>query len=388
MIARLYRGLVEGKLAGNPAVALLGPRQCGKTTLAKELGGVYFDMESEGGALRLDAEWPGLVSGDRLVVVDEAQVEPGIFPRLRGAIDADRGRMGRFLLLGSVSPALMHGVSESLAGRMGLVRMGPFAFSELEGVMGPECLDGLWLRGGYPDGGILAGERYPGWEKDYLSLLAARDLPNWGFPAKPQRTMRLLSMLAVMQGQPQNASELGGALGMDHKTVSGYCDFLEEVFLIRRLRPWFRNVGKRLVKTPRVYWRDSGLLHALLGVRDLEHLYGLPVAGYSWEGFVVEQVLAALELAGAVVEPYFFRTSDSVEADLVLDFGGRLWAIEAKLTSNPTRAMVGGLKKAGELIGAERCVLVCRTEEVVAGEGVLVTNLAGVLGVLRGELGG
>jgi uncharacterized protein len=386
MIARLYRGLVEEKLAGNPAVALLGPRQCGKTTLAKELGGVYFDMESEGGALRLDAEWPGLMAGDRLVVVDEAQVEPGIFPRLRGAIDEDRGRMGRFLLLGSVSPALMHGVSESLAGRMGLVRMGPFAFSELEGVMGPECLDALWLRGGYPDGGILAEGRYPGWERDYLSLLAARDLPNWGFPSKPQRTMRLLSMLAAMQGQPQNASELGGALGMDHKTVAGYCDFLEEVFLIRRLRPWFRNVGKRLVKTPRVYWRDSGLLHALLGVRDLEHLYGLPVAGYSWEGFVVEQVLAALELAGAVVEPYFFRTSDGVEADLVLDFGGRLWAIEVKLTSNPTRKMVEGLKTAGELIGAERCMLVCRTAEEVAGEGFLVTNLAGILGVLLEEL--
>ena len=372
-------------MAGNPAVALLGPRQCGKTTLAKELGGVYFDMESEGGALRLDAEWPGLVEGERLVVVDEAQLAPEVFRRLRGVIDADRGRMGRFLLLGSVSPALMHGVSESLAGRMGLVRMGPFVFSELRGVMGEGCLDGLWLRGGYPDGGILGEGRYPGWERDYLSLLAARDLPNWGFPSKPQRTMRLLSMLAAMHGQAQNSSELGGALGMDHKTVAGYCDFLEEVFLIRRLRPWFRNVGKRLVKTPRVYWRDSGLLHSLLSVRDLEHLYGLPVAGYSWEGFVVEQVLAALELAGERAEAFFFRTSDGVEADLVLDFGGRLWAIEAKLTSNPTRKMVEGLKRAGELLGAERCVLVCRTEETIEGEGLLVTNLPGLLGALDRE---
>ncbi|MFM8365547.1 MAG: ATP-binding protein [Verrucomicrobiota bacterium] len=379
MIHRLYHGLLVAKLQKYPAVALLGPRQCGKTTLAKSFCGRYFDMESEGGALRLDAEWDRIVRGQELVVVDEAQCAPEIFPRLRGVIDSDRKRNGRFVLLGSVSPALMQNVSESLAGRMGLVAMGPLAYAELAAPLGPDCWESLWLRGGFPDGGILDGSRFPEWQKDYLELLATRDLPEWGFSAKPQRTRRLMAMLAAVNAQPLNASNLGCALGIDHKTVMGYCDFLEEAFLVRRLRPWSGNISKRLVKTPRLYWRDSGLLHSLLHVQNMEHLYSQPWVGFSWEGFVIEQILATLELSRLQAEPYFLRTSDGMESDLLLDWAGDLWALEIKLTSHPTKAMVDGLQKAADLAGASRRILLCQTPEEIRSGNLLVTNLPAFL---------
>lgn len=379
MIERLYRDLVAGKLQGHPAVSLLGPRQSGKTTLAQSFGGRYFDMESEGAALRLDAEWDRLSHDRELVVIDEAQCAPEIFPRLRGAIDSDRKRNGRFLLLGSVSPALMQNVSESLAGRMGLVSMGPLAFVELASPLGPGCLEDLWLRGGFPDGGILGQSRFSEWQKDYLELLATRDLPEWGFPAKPRRTRRLLGMLAAVNSQPLNASNLAAALGIDHKTVLGYCDFLEGTFLIRRLRPWSGNISKRLVKTPRLYWRDSGLLHALLGVKNIEHLYCQPWVGFSWEGFVIEQTLAAIDLLGIQAEPYFFRTSDGIESDLILDWGNERWVVEIKLTSDPTKAMAEGLQKAADLTGARRRILVCQTAKEIRSDSLMVTNLPSFL---------
>lgn len=379
MIGRLYHQLLESKLQRYPAVSLLGPRQCGKTTLAKNFGGKYFDMESEGGILRLDAEWDRLVGGSEMVILDEAQCAPEVFPRLRVAIDADRNRNGRFVLLGSVSPTLMVNVSESLAGRMGLVRMGPLAYAELAEPLGPDCLESLWLRGGFPDGGILDGSRFPEWQKDYLELLATRDLPEWGFAAKPKCTRRLMAMLAAVNAQPFNASNLGGALGIDHKTVSGYCDFLEEAFLIRRLRPWSGNISKRLVKTPRLYWRDSGLLHALLNVQNIDQLYKQPWVGFSWEGFVIEQILASLELFRLQAEPYYFRTSDGIELDLLLAWAEERWAIEIKLTSQPTKAMVDGLQKAAELTDATRRILVCQTAEEIRSEKLLITNLPSFL---------
>jgi predicted AAA+ superfamily ATPase len=382
MVDRFYQRLVAEKLEKYPAVSLLGPRQCGKTTLAKIFGGRYFDMESQGAALRLDSEWDRLMRGEELVIIDEAQCTPEIFPRLRSAIDLERKRNGRFLLLGSVSPALMQNVSESLAGRMGLLSMGPLTYSELSDPLGTDCWESLWLRGGFPDGGILDGSSFPDWQKSHLELLATRDLPEWGFPAKPQRTRRLLSMLAAVNAQPLNASELGCSLGIDHKTVVGYCDFLEETFLIRRVRPWFGNINKRLVKTPRLYWRDSGLLHALLNVQNIDHLYNQPWVGYSWEGFVVEQVLASLDLFGLSAEPYFFRTSDGIESDLLLDWAGERWAIEIKLTSDPTRTMIKGLQKASELLDASKQILICQTAEEIRSDSLLITNLPSFLNEL------
>jgi len=378
MIARAYTRQVRDKLAKFPAVALLGARQCGKTTLARALGGAYFDMESQGSQTRLDAEWDPLASGEKLVIIDEAQHAPGVFSRLRGTIDADRKRNGRFLLLGSISPALMENVSESLAGRLGLVPMTPFILPELKGGR----MDDLWLRGGYPDGGILDPGMFPEWQQDYLETLVSRDLPTWGLPAKPRQTMRLLAMLAAVHGQPLNASQLGTALGLDHKTILSYCDFLEGAFLIRRLQPYFTNIKKRLVKTPRVFWRDSGLLHALMNVTGLEQLYRQPWLGASWEGFVIEQSLAVLSAAGKRPQAFFLRTSDGYELDLVLDWGTELWAIGIKLTSDPSTGTIDRLHRTADLIEADRRILVCRIARKIEGNRLLVIHPPGWLEML------
>ena len=371
MIPRIYRRQLRDKLGKFPAVALIGPRQCGKTTLARQLAGVYFDMETAGSEARLDAEWDTLAGGSRLVIIDEAQHAPRVFSRLRGTIDADRRRNGRFLLLGSVSPALMENVSESLAGRLGLVRMTPFILPELKAGK----MDDLWLRGGYPDGGILAPSMFPEWQESYLELLATRDLPTWGLPAKPKQTLRLLAMLAAVHGQPLNASQLGGSMALTHKTILSHSDFLEGAFLVRRLQPYSTNIRKRLVKTPRVFWHDSGLLHALMGVSDLEQLYRQPWLGQSWEGFVIEQTLATLLAVDKRVQPYFLRTSDGYELDLVLDWATERWAVEIKLTSNPTSAMIDRLNQTADMIDATQRVLVCRVARKIETERLLVASL-------------
>lgn len=375
MTTRLAKDRVLHLLRLFPAVTLVGPRQCGKTTLARTLGTRYFDMESEGDRVRLDVEWNARVHGDELTIIDEAQEAPEVFPRLRGAIDADRRRNGRFLLLGSVSPTLMVNVSESLAGRMAVQRLSPLILPEIDAGQ----TDALWLHGGYPDGGVLNPEMFPAWQRSYLELLASRDLPAWGLPAKPRQTLRLLSMLAAVHGQPLNASQIGASLALDHKTVLSRCDFLEEAFLIRRLSPFSANVRKRLVKTPRLYWRDSGLLHALMHVADMAQLYRQPWLGQSWEGFVVEQTLATLETVGASARPFYFRTSDGFELDLVLDWGDSRWAIEIKLTSNPSRGEFERLEKTADLIGADRRVLISRTDRAIEADRLWSVNLDGWL---------
>lgn len=370
MNPRIFKQKIQDKLGKFPAVSILGPRQCGKTTLARQFDGIYFDMETEGSAARLDAEWESLVAGNKLIVIDEAQQTPWVFSRLRGTIDADRERNGRFLLLGSVSPSLMKDVSESLAGRLGLVQMTPFILPELEAGQ----MDELWLRGGYPDGGILESRMFPEWQQSYLELLAMRDLPMWGLPAKPQQTMRLLAMLAAFHGKPLNASQLGSSLSLDHKTVLHYCDFLEGAFLIRRLSPYFTNIKKRLIKTPRIFWRDSGLLHSLMNVGDMEQLYRQPWLGHSWEGFIIEQTLNTIAAAGKRVQPFFFRTSDGFELDLVLDWGTARWAIEIKLTSNPSTDILDRLHKTADMINADKRILVCRIDQKIENENLLVVN--------------
>lgn len=367
---RKYAKLVEEKLRRYPAVGLIGPRQCGKTTLAKGLGGRYYDMEAEGGYLRLDADWADIIHGEDLVIIDEAQAKPELFSRLRGAIDEARERKGRFLLLGSVSPVLAQKVGQSLAGRLGFVEMAPLSLVEL----GEERLNALWLYGGYPDGGIRDSAMYPEWQSDYVQALVARDLPNWGLPAKPSQTMRLLSMLAAMHGQPFNASQLAKALGVDAKTVSAYVDFLEGAYLIRRIPAYFANLKKRLVKAPRVFLRDSGLLHSLLKVIDREHLFAQPWVGHSWEGFIIEQTLAALALTKNNPEAFYFRTSDGYELDLVLQWGSLRWAVEIKLTSDPSVEQIRRLEKVAAMIGAERAVLVCRTPASVETRSVWVIS--------------
>ena len=379
MIPRLALGRVRDGLRRQPAVALVGPRQAGKTTLARALPCVYFDLEQPADRLRLDVEWDRLTAGRRLMVLDEAQAWPELLPRLRGAIDADRRRNGRFLLLGSVSPSLISQVSESLAGRLALVELTPLLLPERP----VADLDRLWLCGGFPDGGVLRRGRFPVWQQDYLTLLAQRDLPAWGLAAKPVVTLRLLRMLAALQGQVWNASQVGQGLGLSHHTVNTYVDTLEAAFIVRRLTPWLPNLRKRLVRSPRLHWRDSGLLHALAGVRSKDELLHQPWVGASWEGFVVQQVTGALAAYGTPVDAAYFRTSDGYEIDLMFRLGSQTWAIEAKLSSQPSPADFDRLQRAADLAGADRRFLVARVKDSAVGATSGIVALPALLTLLR-----
>lgn len=360
MLRRLAAPLLRTTLRRMPAATIIGPRQCGKTTLAKLLngaGGEYFDLEQESERLRLDLEWTRLVATRKRLILDEAQCYPAIFPRLRGAIDADRRRNGRFVLLGSVSPALMHSVSESLAGRMAVIELTPFLLPELTS---QPMRERHWLMGGFPDGGVRRPRDFPAWANAYLRLIAERDLPALGIPCSPQTTHRLIRMLAALNGQQWNASELGRSLALNYQTATRYVDFVEGAFLVRRLPAHHANLTKRLVKAPKIHWRDTGLLHALLGIHTREALFAHPSVGASWESYVVEQALGTLEAHGIPYEASHFRTSDGYEVDLVLEGGRDRWAIEIKLTSDPSTHDLGRLDRCGELIGATRCILVSR----------------------------
>jgi uncharacterized protein len=376
MLPRHATELVQRRLQAYPAVALVGPRQCGKTTLARALGGEYFDIEQGTDQLRLDLQWPQLTAGQRLLILDEAQAAPALFERLRAAIDADRGRPGRFLLLGSVAPRLMTQVAESLAGRLSIVELTPFVLTELASA---GSVDDLWLCGGYPEGGVLDRRRFPQWQLDYLQLLLQRDLPNWGLPARPQVTERFARMLAAVQGQSWNASRIGQSLGLNYQTVNSYLDYLEGAFLVRRLSPYHGNLKKRLVKAPKVYWRDSGLLHALMSSHDRERLLAQPWVGASWEGFVIEQLLDRLSSIGCPFQAHYLRTSDQYEIDLLLELPRERWAIEVKLTTQPSSADILRLETAAALVGADQRLLVSQVATSVQGHGTASCNLPWLL---------
>lgn len=369
MLTRALSALIAQRLALFPALTLVGPRQCGKTTLARTLARRYFNLEDETDRARLDATWHEVVADLSPVVFDEAQNWPVVFNRLRGTIDADRKRNGRFILLGSISPALMRQVSQSLAGRMAVLDLTPFHLGEVK------ALETLWRVGGFPDGGVLGHSSFPLWQENYLRVMAERDLPAWGLPAAPILTQRLFRMLAAEQGAILNLSKLGQSLGLSHPTVQSYLEYLEGAFLIRRLPPFEVNLRKRLVKSPRIYWRDSGLLHALLRLRLDDDLFAQPWVGASWEGFVIEQVLAVRRSRDESFDACFFRTHDGHEADLVLDFGREREVIEIKLTSGPTTEDLARLGHVAEMVKASRQVLLCRVKNSVTTGNRWVTTL-------------
>lgn len=379
-IDRLARRHVEAQLKRYPAVALLGARQSGKTTLARQLGGDYLDLEREQDRLRLDVEWEALMASHRLVILDEAQAAPEVFPRLRSAIDEDRRRNGRFLLLGSVSPALMTQVGQALTGRLALCELTPLLVREMADTDG----DRLWKMGGFPDGGAVQPDSFPGWQRNYLELMAQRDLPGWGLPARPLVTTRLFRMLAALHGQLWNASQIGKSLGLSYHTVNAYVDFMEQAYLVRRLPAYSANIRKRLVKSSKVYWRDSGLLHSLLDLEGGDDLYQRPWVGASWEGWVIEQLVSHLHVTGNAFRAFHLRTSDQREIDLLLEYRGELWAFETKLTSVPTVSDLRHLEDAAALVGADRCVLVSRTTRPLRGKTAASVGLSDALEMLLG----
>jgi predicted AAA+ superfamily ATPase len=355
VLRRASAPFLRSTLRRFPAVTLVGPRQCGKTTLAREIGGEYFDLEQESDRVRLDLEWTRLVAGRTRVILDEAQTHPAVFPRLRAAIDADRARNGRFILLGAVSPTLMRSVSESLAGRMAVIELTPFLWNELAA---RPMRSRLWLMGGFPDGGVRRPAAFPQWANSYLRLITERDLPALGIPCTPQVTQKLLRMMAALNGQQWNASELGRSMGVNYQTVTRYVDFIEGAFLLRRLPAFHANLSKRLVKAPKIHWRDTGLLHATLGIDSDDALRHHPAVGASWESFVVEQALGMLAALGVPHSAFHFRTSDGYELDLVLESGRERWAVEIKLTSDPSPHDLARLEKCAAMVSATRAILV------------------------------
>lgn len=338
MIARRAVTKVLTALSRQAAVGLLGPRQVGKTTLAHEVAAgrnaAYVDLESKSGRDKLtDPELFIKAHEDDLIILDEIHRAPEIFPTLRGIIDEGRRkgkRTGRFLVLGSASVDMLRQSSESLAGRIEYVEMGPLDILET-GSGG----DALWLRGGFPDSYLAASEEdsYAN-RKSFIRTYLERDIPQFG-PQIPAETLeRLWIMLAHGQGGLLNLSRLASSLAVSSPTVSSYVSLLSDLLLVRKLQPFHANLGKRLVKSPKVYIRDSGIVHALLGIKDMDDLLSHPVCGPSWEGFVIENLISA---ATSLEKASFYRTAAGAEIDLVLELGAKrgIWAIEIKRSLSP-----------------------------------------------------
>jgi len=319
-------------LAGEfPAILLLGARQVGKTTLARTTFPriPYCDLERPDLRALFSSD-PRFQIQNRAgpgLILDEAQTVPEVFPALRGLIDENRRANGRYIILGSAQPNLVRGVSESRAGRVGVWELDPLTAGEI--AHGPEAhvWTDAWLRGGFPD--AVNGDFRTWWES-FLRTYVERDLPALGVAADPVFMRRVLTMLAHAQGGICNASSLGAALGVSHHTIQRHLDVLERTFLVRRLQPYFRNVGKRLVKSPKVYLRDTGLLHHLLNLTTLDDVANHPVKGASWETFVIEEIIRRERRARPHTRFYFWRTSAGAEVDLVLDRGSARIAVEIK----------------------------------------------------------
>jgi predicted AAA+ superfamily ATPase len=344
MIFRKYQSILQEKLAHMPALVLLGPRQVGKTTLARQLaeawpgGSVYLDLERPADRRRLDdADSYLRAQQGKLVILDEIHRAPDLFEILRGIIDDNRQagwRHGQFLLLGSASLDLMRQSSETLAGRVAYLEISPLDIAEAQPAGIAETA--LWLRGGFPDSVLAANDVLSlDWRNDFIRSYLERDVPMFA-PRLPAESIgRLWTMLAHQQGSMLNQSRLASALGVSNPTVDRYIDLLVDLQLLRRLRPWSGNVGKRLVKSPKVYLRDSGILHALLQLETQDELLGHPVCGLSYEGFCLENLILSALSGGRV--PYFYRTQVGAEIDLLLEKSGQPEiAIEIKRSSAPS----------------------------------------------------
>ena len=348
-----------------PAVALLGPRQAGKTTLAHlvadELAekAVYLDLELPSDRAKLsDPELYFSAHENQLVILDEIHRAPNVFQTLRSVIDRRRRkgiRAKQFLLLGSASMDLLKQSAESLAGRIAYLHLAPFIVTEI-GAFGANAADRLWERGGFPDSFLAEDDAASfQWRLAFIQTCLERDIPALG-PRVPAETLhRFWQMLAHSQGQLLNAARLAAGLGVSGQTVARYLDILVDLLLVRRIQPWIPNISKRLVRSPKVYVRDSGIVHALLGIREKEQLLGHPVVGPSWEGFVVENLLVA---APPGSNPWFYRTSAGAEIDLLLELGPRkLWAVEVKRSLSSPRPSKGFHMACADVKAARRLVV-------------------------------
>ncbi len=385
MFEREITPFLADLLDHSPAVVLLGPRQVGKTTLALSVGksrdAIYLDLESERDRAKLAQ--PELYLGDhqdKLVILDEVHRAPGLFPVLRGLIDAARRndrRAGLYLLLGSASLDLLKQSGETLAGRVAFLELTPFTIAETPGI----ATDELWLRGGFPESLLASsGARSLRWRQDFIRTYLERDIPQFGPRIAAETLRRFWGMLAHQQGGLLNTAQFARNLGVDGKTAAGYLDLLTDLLLVRRLPPWYANLGKRLVKSPKVYVRDSGLVHALLGIPDKESLLAHPVVGASWEGWVVENLLAS---APEGVSGHFYRTGGGAEIDLLLAWpDGALWAVEIKRSLTPKLGR-GFHAACADLNPARKFVVYPGVERYRLLEDVEAISLAGLIAEVK-----
>lgn len=380
MILRELTSTLLKRLRQSPAVALLGSRQVGKTTLARglDLGNPthYLDLERPSDLAKL-ADPELYLSGfaNQLIILDEVQRVPGLFSVLRSLIDERRRageKNGHFLLLGSASPDLLQQSSETLAARISYLELSPLQVLELPAPEAP--LQTLWERGGYPDSLFAPNEETSiQWREDFITSYVERYLPLQGITAAPILLRRFCSMLAHQQGATINHSQLAGSLGIDGKTARRYLDLLEGLYLVRSLPPWTRNAGKRLVKSPKVYWWDSGILHTLAGLPSLEHVLGHPLCGASWEGFCIEQILARHAKGGNASH---YRTHAGAEVDLVIEQAdGQILAVEIKRTLSPK--LTPGLVESMETLQANRGVII-----IPEGESFPLSKSVSAMGLL------
>jgi len=374
MIERRIQSVLRDRLNQFPVVALLGPRQAGKTTLAHRISAergnkaIYLDLENPADRRRLDDPDAYFAANrGRLLVLDEIHRAPELFPILRGEVDARRRageKVGQFLILGSAALDLLRQSSESLAGRIAFLELTPLQPHEIAAREGGN--DKLWLRGGFPDSFLAANDRASmAWRQSFIRTYLERDIPQFGIRVPAEILERFWTMLAHAQGSILNAQRLSQSLGVNWHTVVHYLDLMTDLLLARRLQPWKANIGKRLVKSPKVYLRDSGLLHALLNLPTLDDVLGHPVAGPSWEGFAVEGVLSA---APPGTKAYFYRSAAGHEIDLVLELSAsRRWAFEFKKSTAPT--VERGFHVGCEDVKAKRRFLVYTGNAVYPGAG-------------------
>jgi hypothetical protein len=336
-IERIITTKIKQKLQNMPGVVILGPRQSGKSTLAKaiisEIGtAVYLDLErpSDVSKLRDPEAFFGLNS-DKLICLDEIQRVPELFPVLRSVMDENK-QNGQFIILGSASPDLIKQSSETLAGRISYFELTPFVLKEVSEDHHLKTLRKLWLRGGFPRSYLASNEKESfEWRLDFIRTFLERDIPQLGFRTPAKTIERFWRICAHLHGQLLNSSKLGESMGVSHHTVRSYVDMLEQSFVLRVLRPYESNLKKRMIKSPKIYIRDSGILHALLDVESHNDLLGHPVYGASWEGLVIENILSLLPNWKAS----FYRTSSGSEIDLILEKGNRRIAIECKVSTSP-----------------------------------------------------
>ena len=328
---KTYQTAIITALDRSPVTALLGPRQCGKTTIAKEISATrnsyYFDLESPSDQQRLQNAEMYLESLSGLVILDEIQRMPALFDILRVLVDR-QGHQCTYLILGSASLDVVKGVSESLAGRVEFVELSGFDLSEVKA----DKVNQLWVRGGFPRSYLAKnGKDSVAWREGFIRTFLERDIPALGITTPAPAMRRFWSMLAHVHGQTWNGSELSRSMGQSDKTVRGYLDILTGTFMIRQLQPWYENLKKRQVKSPKIYLRDSGILHSLLNIADYSQLSGHPRLGASWEGFALEQVLNVLN----TTDVYFWATHSGAELDLLFFAGGKRFGVEFKFSDAP-----------------------------------------------------